>query len=76
MTTSDHTKVLKQIGEKKGKMEKYKKHNVPKKRKFGETTKKCIRCGRTGAHVSKYGINLCRQCFRDTAKDLGFKKFN
>lgn len=76
MTTSDHTKVLKQIGHKKGKYEKYKKHNTPKERKFGATTKKCTRCGRTGGHISKYGLHLCRQCFRETAKKLGFKQYS
>lgn len=76
MTTSDHTKVLKQIGHKPGKVEKYKKHNTPKHRDFGETTKKCSFCGRTGGHISKYGLNICRQCFRDNAKELGFKKYS
>lgn len=75
MTTSDHTKTLQQIEQKPAKMAKYKKHNVPKDRKFGENTKKCKRCGRTGAHIAKYGLNLCRQCFRETATDLGFKKY-
>ncbi len=76
MTTSDHTKVLKQIGEKSGKYQKYLKHNTPRERKFGESTKKCDLCGRTGAHISKYGLNICRQCFRDNALELGFKKFS
>jgi small subunit ribosomal protein S14 len=76
MTTSDHSKVLGQIGHKIGKFEKYKKHNTPKTRKQGETTKKCSFCGRTGAHISKYGLSVCRQCFRDNATNLGFKKYS
>ena len=76
MTTADHSKVLVQIKQKKGKYAKWKKHNVPRERKFGESTKKCIRCGRTGAHISKYTIELCRQCFRESASKLGFKKFS
>jgi small subunit ribosomal protein S14 len=76
MTTSDHTKVLKQIALKPGKLAKYKKNNVPKQRKNGETTKKCRICGRTGSHISKYGINLCRHCFRDSALKIGFKKYS
>ena len=76
MTTSDHKKVLGQIQKKPGKLAKYKKNNVPKPRKHGETTKKCQMCGRTGSHISKYGINLCRHCFRDYAIDLGFKKYS
>ena len=76
MTTSEPGKVLKQIGNKKAKFTKYKKHNVSKDRAFGENTKKCKRCGRTGAHISKYGLHLCRQCFREIAKDIGFKKYS
>lgn len=76
MTTSDHTKVLTQIGEKPGKYKKYLKHNTPRERKFGQSTKKCALCGRTGAHIGKYGLSICRQCFRDNALELGFKKFS
>ena len=76
MSTSDHSKVLKQIGHKEAKHAKYVKHNTPKERKFGANTKKCGRCGRTGAHISKYGLDLCRQCFRETATQLGFKKYD
>jgi small subunit ribosomal protein S14 len=25
--------------------------------------------------VRRYGLRLCRQCFRDTAPELGFKKY-
>jgi len=76
MTTSDHAKVLIQIGKKTGKYQKYLKHNTPRDRKFGQITKKCLRCGRTGAHIAKYGLHICRQCFRENALKLGFKKFN
>ena len=76
MTTSDHTKILKQLETKPGTLKKFEKHNTPNDRKFGENTKKCRRCGRTGGHISKYGLNLCRQCFREVATDIGFKKFN
>ena len=75
MTTSDHRKVLKQIGKKPGKLKKFQKNNVPKTRTCGIALKKCSRCGRTGAHIDKYGIDLCRQCFREVATNLGFKKF-
>ncbi len=75
MTTSDHTKVLKQIGDKPGKYAKYLKNSVPRERKFGETTKKCARCGRTGGHIQKYRLGICRQCFRENANELGFKQY-
>lgn len=75
MTTSDHKKLFAQLKNKPVKLKKYLKHNAPKKRTTGDMLKKCSRCGRTGAHISKYGLHLCRQCFRESAKKLGFKKF-
>jgi ribosomal protein S14 len=76
MTTTDHTKVLKQLKNKPGKLIKHKKYNTPRDRKHGDMKHKCRRCGRTGGHISKYGIDMCRHCFRETAIDLGFKKYS
>ena len=76
MTTTHHTKVLQQIGHKPAKYAKYAKHNTPRVRKQGMNFHPCIRCGRTGAHISKYGLKLCRQCFREIATQLGFKKYS
>jgi len=76
MTTSDPHKMLKQLENKPGKKKKYLKHNLPRTRKFGESVNKCMLCGRTHAHISKYGVNLCRQCFKLHASKIGFKKFS
>ena len=35
----------------------------------------CQRCGRKQGLVGKYDINLCRQCFREIAREMGFKKY-
>ncbi|MDD5332039.1 MAG: 30S ribosomal protein S14 [Candidatus Nanoarchaeia archaeon] len=51
------------------------KHNSPKKREFGKSTKKCRLCGSDKGPVTQYGINYCRRCFRLNAKKLGFKKY-
>ena len=75
MTTSDHKKVFKQLESKPAKLKKFIKHNAPKARNFGQNTKKCRLCGRTHAHISKYNLNLCRQCFRLNAQKLGFRKY-
>ncbi len=75
MTVSDWRKVLKQLEKKPAKLKKFLKHNKPKERKFGISTKPCERCGRLGAHVGNYGLNFCRQCFREVAPKLGFKKY-
>ncbi|MDO8660618.1 MAG: 30S ribosomal protein S14 [Candidatus Woesearchaeota archaeon] len=52
------------------------KHNAPKERSTGFSKKRCVRCGRFGAHISKYGLELCRCCFREIAMNIGFKKFS
>ena len=36
----------------------------------------CRRCGRKQGLVSKYDIWLCRQCFREIARSMGFKKYS
>ena len=76
MTASDWKKILKQLKKKPAKMDRFIRHNKPKERKIGVTTKKCERCGRFGAHISSYGLNLCRQCFRQIATEIGFKKYS
>lgn len=76
MTTSSHTKVFKQLKAKPPKLKKFFKHNAPKERSCGKRLKKCRRCGRNGAHINKYGLNLCRQCFREIAKKIGFKQYS
>lgn len=48
----------------------------PKKvRKYGKGSRPCRRCGSYGPIVRSYGLNLCRQCFREVASKLGFKKY-
>ncbi|HLC54847.1 MAG TPA: 30S ribosomal protein S14 [Candidatus Nanoarchaeia archaeon] len=55
---------------------KFTKHNKPKERKTGVASKKCRRCGRMGAHMGQYDLGLCRQCFREIAEEIGFKKYS
>ncbi len=76
MTYSDYRKVFKQLKTKPSKLQKYIKHNSPNQRKYGRITKKCRRCGRPGGHIGKYGLELCRTCFREIAISLGFKKYS
>lgn len=35
----------------------------------------CERCGRKRGIVRRYGLHFCRQCFREVARDLGFRKY-
>ncbi len=36
---------------------------------------KCVRCGNTHGVIRKYGLMLCRQCFREMAEELGFRQY-
>lgn len=48
----------------------------PKERKFGKGSRACKRCGsKGGTLIRRYGLNICRQCFREAAETLGFKKY-
>jgi len=76
MTVSDWRKVFKQLKVKPAKLRKYIKHNAPKKRSTGITLTRCVRCGRYRGHINKYGLNLCRHCFREIATKIGFKKYS
>ncbi len=46
-----------------------------KPRKFGKGARWCRRCGQYPALIRSYDIMLCRQCFREVAEKLGFKKY-
>ena len=72
MTYSDYKKVFKQLKVKPVILAKYKKHNSPKERSCGVSLRHCRNCGRTKAHIRKYGLDLCRQCLREIATKLGF----
>ena len=76
MTASDYKKQFKQLDAKPAVKAKFIKHCKPQDRKTGISVQKCERCGRFGAHISSYGLNLCRQCFRDIAVEIGFKKYS
>lgn len=75
MTIKSYKKLLKQIELKPAKRAKFLKHSKPHEVKYGKGARKCTRCGRFGAHIRKYGLNVCRQCFRDIASELGFRKY-
>lgn len=76
MTASNWKKMFKQLDAKPAVKGKYIKHCKPKDRKIGINVKKCEKCGRVGAHISSYGLHLCRHCFREIAEEIGFKKYS
>jgi ribosomal protein S14 len=69
-------KAKRQLEGKPDKLARFLKFSEPKKRKFGKNIHKCRRCGRTGGVIRSYGLSYCRQCFREEAEKLGFKKYN
>jgi small subunit ribosomal protein S14 len=44
------------------------------KKEFGRKVG-CLRCDRKRGIVRRYGLHVCRQCFREVAMDLGFRKY-
>jgi ribosomal protein S14 len=41
----------------------------------GKGNRRCRLCGTPRGLIRSYGLYICRRCFRESAKDLGFKKY-
>ncbi len=41
---------------------------------YGQGSRKCRVCSNNHGIIRKYGLNICRQCFREKAGDIGFIK--
>jgi len=76
MVHSTWENVLKQIQNKPAKLKMFMKHSKPKKRSCGYTNSRCRRCKRPRSVMRSYGLMLCRQCFRENAKKIGFKQYS
>jgi ribosomal protein S14 len=68
--------VRKQIEGKPVKVARFEKFNKSRKRKSGKNIYRCRKCGRAGGIIRKYGLLYCRQCFREEAEKLGFRKYS
>ncbi|RLI88579.1 MAG: 30S ribosomal protein S14 [Candidatus Altiarchaeales archaeon] len=44
--------------------------------KFDARNLKCLVCGTQRGIIHKYGLNICRRCFREDALRIGFKKYS
>jgi len=44
-------------------------------REYGPDSRACRLCKNTHAIINKYGIGLCRKCFREQAPLIGFKRY-
>lgn len=52
------------------------KFKPPRAKTMGRGAQKCQRCGSRDAVIQKYGLLVCRQCFREIAYALGFNKYD
>ncbi|CAG8976903.1 hypothetical protein HYALB_00003514 [Hymenoscyphus albidus] len=43
-------------------------------RTYGKGARACRVCTHKAGLIRKYGLNICRQCFREKAADIGFVK--
>ena len=41
----------------------------------GRGTRKCRFCGNARGIVRRYGLNICRRCFREVGEEVGFRKY-
>ncbi|PPQ75897.1 LOW QUALITY PROTEIN: hypothetical protein CVT26_000161 [Gymnopilus dilepis] len=41
-------------------------------RKFGKGSRQCRLCAHQAGLIRKYGLDLCRQCFREKSAAIGF----
>ncbi|KAJ5391264.1 hypothetical protein N7509_006754 [Penicillium cosmopolitanum] len=44
-------------------------------RKYGKGARSCRVCAHRAGLIRKYGMNICRQCFREKSADIGFNKY-
>ncbi|KAK3499263.1 ribosomal protein S14p/S29e-domain-containing protein [Neurospora hispaniola] len=44
-------------------------------RTYGKGSRSCRVCTHSAGLIRKYGLNICRQCFREKANDIGFTKW-
>jgi ribosomal protein S14 len=47
-----------------------------KNEKFDARTLTCLVCRTHRGVIHKYGLNICRRCFREDALSIGFKKYS
>ncbi|KAL7423157.1 40S ribosomal protein S29 [Cryptotrichosporon argae] len=45
-------------------------------RNFGKGSRQCRVCAHQAGLIRKWGLDMCRQCFREKSKAMGFVKYN
>jgi ribosomal protein S14 len=46
-----------------------------KKIRKGTEKRQCRRCGNSRGLIHRYGLRICRRCFREVAEAIGFHKY-
>jgi len=41
----------------------------------GRGNRKCRFCGCANGLIRRYGLNMCRRCFREVGEDIGFRTY-
>ena len=41
----------------------------------GRGLRKCRFCGGAKGLIRRYGLNICRRCFREVGEEIGFRKY-
>jgi len=44
--------------------------------KAEKKARKCKMCGVRAGLIRKYGLNICRRCFKEVAEKMGFSKYS
>lgn len=53
-----------------------KKTNSPDMKNFDARNLVCSVCGARHGVIHKYGLEICRRCFKEVAESIGFKKYS
>ncbi len=53
-----------------------KKTNSPDLKNFDARNLVCSVCGARHGVIHKYGLEICRRCFKEVAESIGFTKYS
>ncbi|MGQ4874111.1 MAG: 30S ribosomal protein S14 [Promethearchaeota archaeon] len=48
---------------------------MPQTKKFGKGQRICRRCGTHRGLIRSYGLYICRRCFYEVGKEIGWKRY-
>jgi len=48
---------------------------MPQTKNYGKGQRECRRCKTHRGIIRRYGLDICRRCFYEIGKDIGFKRY-